>query len=65
MKFTLKPIIPLVAIVAILEWLSRTGKVPIFLMPAPSQVLQCVIDDPSSFKKHSLKRLRLRCWDYS
>lgn len=47
----MKPLIPFFAILLIAEWLSRSGIVPIFLMPAPSQVLQCVMDDPNSFKK--------------
>lgn len=55
MKFTLKPILPLILIVSITEWLSRSGIVPPFLMPAPSQVVQCVMDDPDSFKKAFLE----------
>ncbi len=51
MKFTLKPLIPFIFIVALTEWLSRSGLIPIFLMPAPTQVIQCVLDDPDSFKK--------------
>ena len=55
MKFTLKPLIPLLIVVAIMEWLARAGIVPSFLMPAPSQVIQCVLDDPNSFKKAFLE----------
>lgn len=51
MKNIFKPLIPLLIVTAFAEWLSRTGKVPMFLMPAPSQVFQCVIDDPESFRK--------------
>lgn len=51
MKISFKPLIPLVVIIAIAEYLSKNGIVPPFLMPAPSQVLQCVQDDPGSFKK--------------
>lgn len=48
---TLKPLIPFAAIVILAEWLSRSGTVPLFLMPAPSQILQCVLDDSDTFKK--------------
>jgi len=51
MKLTYKPLIPLVIIVALAEWLSKSGILPPFLMPAPTQVIQCVLDDPESFKK--------------
>jgi len=55
MKTSLKPLIPLVGIIVICEWLSRSGVVPQFLMPAPSQVLLCVLDDPASFRKAFLE----------
>ena len=51
MKNIWKPLIPLLVVTSIAEWLSRSGKIPMFLMPAPSQVLQCVMDDPESFRK--------------
>ena len=47
----MKPLIPLIGITILAEWLSRSGVVPQFLMPAPSQVLMCVMDDPASFRK--------------
>jgi len=50
MKFTLKPMIPLIVVVIVLEWLSKSGKIPSFLMPSPSQVYQSVMDDPTAFK---------------
>ncbi len=50
MKKFWKPLIPLVLVTSVAEWLSRNGKVPVFLMPAPSQVFQCMLDDPNSFK---------------
>ena len=51
LKQLLSPLIPLVVIMMIAETLSRKGIVPAFLMPAPSQVFQSVLDDPDSFKK--------------
>jgi NitT/TauT family transport system permease protein len=45
-----KPLIPLLLITSLSEWLSRSGLVPAYLMPAPSQVFQCMQDDPSSFR---------------
>lgn len=50
MQFTLKPLIPLSILIVLTEAGSRTGWIPPFLLPAPSQVLQCVWDDPHSFK---------------
>lgn len=55
MSFTFKPLIPFVFIIAIMEWLSKSGIVPIFLMPAPTQIIQCALDDPESFKKAFLE----------
>ncbi len=51
MKNLWKPLIPLLVVTTFAEWLSRSGKIPVFLMPAPSQVFQCIWDDPGSFKK--------------
>lgn len=47
----LKPLIPLILVTALAEWLSRSGAVPAFLMPAPSQVFQSMADDSGGFKK--------------
>jgi NitT/TauT family transport system permease protein len=44
------PLIPLVLILSIAEWASRSGLIPQFLFPAPSRILLAVTDDPGSFK---------------
>lgn len=49
MRMNWKPLIPLVFSMVISEWLSRSGTIPPFLMPAPSQVLRCVAEDPNPF----------------
>ena len=46
----MKPLIPLIILMIISESLSRSGVIPQFLMPAPSQVILSVVNDPHSFK---------------
>jgi len=43
------PVIPLVVLILVTETLSRKDVIPRFLLPAPSQIFQAVLDDPHSF----------------
>ncbi len=51
----LLPLLPLVAVVAAAEYASQKGLVPAYLLPAPSQILGAVRDDPQSFKSAFLE----------
>ena len=55
MKTVFMPLIPLVLITALAEWLSRSGMVPAFLMPAPTQVFRCIAEDAQGFQKAFLE----------
>ena len=49
MKRILFPFIPLVAVIAVAEFLSRNGTLPPFLFPAPSQVWTAFIESHEEF----------------
>jgi NitT/TauT family transport system permease protein len=46
----LYPLIPFLVVIVVTEVLCRKEILPRFLFPAPSQILSCILDDPSSFK---------------
>jgi NitT/TauT family transport system permease protein len=43
------PWVPLIAVMLLAEWLVRTGKIPAYLFPAPSRVVQALSDSPTEF----------------
>lgn len=43
------PLIPLVVLIGLMEFLSQQGVIPQFLFPAPTRILASVIEDPGSF----------------
>jgi NitT/TauT family transport system permease protein len=53
----LLPFIPAIMITSLTEWAVRKGWVPGYLLPAPSQVLQALTEDSSSFKTAFLQTL--------
>ena len=44
------PVFPLVAILSLMEWGSKSGWIPQYLLPAPSQVFSSVLENPHLFK---------------
>jgi NitT/TauT family transport system permease protein len=52
------PLLPLVVVAGALEWVTRAGLIPQYLFPAPSKVLEAVLEDHATFTEAFFETLK-------